>query len=201
MSDAHGTPLIVILSGPSGVGKDAILERMAELDYPHHFVVTATSRPPRTGERDGVNHHFLTRPQFRQMIEHGEFLEWAEVYGNLYGVPRRQVADALARGRHVMIRVDVQGAARIRQLVPDALLVFILPPDLETLHRRLVARGLDPADAIAARGDIAVHEMWESEKFDYTVVNEDDALDEAVREVIEIIEAESRRDPPRAFDL
>ena len=124
-------PLIVVVSGPSGVGKDTLLERMEELhsSLNFHFVVTATTRDPRSGERDGVNHHFLDREQFQDLIRDDALLEWAEVYDNYYGVPKAQVADALAAGKHVFVRVDVQGAARIRTLVPEALFVMVLPPD------------------------------------------------------------------------
>jgi guanylate kinase len=193
--------MIVVLSGPSGVGKDAILERMAELKYPHHFVITATTRKPRPGELDGVNHYFVDRKRFQELIDSNELLEHAEVYGNMYGVPKQQVRDALADGRHVMIRVDVQGAARIRQLVKDALLIFIMPPDLKSLQSRLEDRGVDALEAITERRSKAIDEMNDAEWFDVSIVNHDDQLDEAVREVINVIDAESERDSPRDFDL
>lgn len=194
-------PMIVVLSGPSGVGKDAILERMAELKYPYHFVITATTRKPRPGELDGVNHYFVDRKRFQELIDSNELLEHAEVYGNMYGVPKQQVRDALADGRHVMIRVDVQGAARIRQLVKDALLIFIMPPDLKSLQSRLEDRGVDALEAITERRSKAIDEMNDAEWFDVSIVNHDDQLDEAVREVINVIDAESERDSPRDFDL
>jgi guanylate kinase len=193
--------MIVVLSGPSGVGKDAILERMAELKYPYHFVITATTRKPRPGEMDGVNHYFVDRKRFQELIDSNELLEHAEVYGNMYGVPKQQVRDALADGRHVMIRVDVQGAARIRQLVKDALLIFIMPPDLKSLQSRLEDRGVDALEAITERRSKAIDEMNDAEWFDVSIVNHDDQLDEAVREVINVIDAESERDSPRDFDL
>jgi guanylate kinase len=193
--------MIVVLSGPSGVGKDAILERMAELKYPYHFVITATTRKPRPGELDGVNHYFVDRKRFQELIDSNELLEHAEVYGNMYGVPKQQVRDALADGRHVMIRVDVQGAARIRQLVKDALLIFIMPPDLKSLQSRLEDRGVDALEAITERRSKAIDEMNDAEWFDVSIVNHDDQLDEAVREVINVIDAESERDSPRDFDL
>jgi guanylate kinase len=193
--------MIVVLSGPSGVGKDAILERMAELKYPYHFVITATTRKPRPGELDGVNHYFVDRKRFQELIDSNELLEHAEVYGNMYGVPKQQVRDALADGRHVMIRVDVQGAARIRQLVKDALLIFIMPPDLKSLQSRLEDRGVDALEAITERRSKAIDEMNDAEWFDVSIVNHDDQLDEAVHEVINVIDAESERDSPRDFDL
>jgi guanylate kinase len=194
-------PMIVVLSGPSGVGKDAILERMAELKYPYHFVITATTREPRPGEVDGVNHYFVDRERFQKLIDSNELLEHAEVYGNMYGVPRQQVKEALAVGRHVMIRVDVQGAARIRQLVKDALLIFIMPPDLKSLQARLEDRGADAIEAITERRAKAINEINDAEWFDFRVVNHDDQLDQAVHEVINVIDVESERDSPRDFNL
>ena len=194
-------PMIVVLSGPSGVGKDAILERMAELKYPYHFVITATTREPRQGEVDGVNHYFVDRERFQKLIDSNELLEHAEVYGNMYGVPKQQVKEALTAGRHVMIRVDVQGAARIRQLVKDVLLIFIMPPDLQSLQARLEDRGSDAPEAIMERRAKAINEINDAEWFDVSVVNHNDQLDEAVQQVINVIDTESERDPPRNFDL
>ncbi|MCH8816766.1 MAG: guanylate kinase [Chloroflexi bacterium] len=193
--------MIVVLSGPSGVGKDAILERMAELNYPYHFVITATTRDPRPGEVDGVNHYFVDKARFQELIDSDELIEHAEVYGNMYGVPKQQVRDALAAGQHVMIRVDVQGATRIRQLVSDALLIFVMPPTLQSLQKRLEARGVDAVEAITIRRSKAIDEMNDADWFDYTIVNHDDRLDAAVQEMIGIIDDESERDPPRVFDL
>lgn len=193
--------MIVVLSGPSGVGKDAILERMAELNYPYHFVITATTRDPRPGEVDGVNHYFVDKARFQELIDSDELIEHAEVYGNMYGVPKQQVRDALAAGQHVMIRVDVQGATRIRQLVSDALLIFVMPPTLQSLQKRLEARGVDAVEAITIRRSKAIDEMNDADWFDYTIVNHDDRLDAAVQEMIGIIDGESERDPPRVFDL
>lgn len=197
------TPLIVVVSGPSGVGKDTLLERMEELHsgLNFHFVVTATTREPRSGETDGVNHHFLNRDQFHNMIVNDELLEWAEVYDNYYGVPRTQVAEALAAGRHVLLRVDVQGAARIRTLVPEALFIFIMPPDKDALRRRLIARGQNTDESIEQRLKSAKGEIEQAQQFDKQLVNHDDRLDEIVEELVEIIESESRRDPPRRMDI
>lgn len=194
-------PMIVVISGPSGVGKDAILERMAELEFPYHFVVTTTTRDPRPGEADGVNHYFVDQSRFQYLIDEDELLEHAEVYGNMYGVPKEQVRNALTAGRHVMIRVDIQGAARIRELVQDALLIFIAPPSLESLQSRLEDRGVDAREAITVRRSQAIEEIANSEWFDYTIVNYDDHLDDAVNEVIHVIEKESERQPPRIFNL
>lgn len=199
---ATGTsPLVVVISGPSGVGKDTLIERMAEMGHNHHFTVTATTRDPRPGEKEGINHHFLDREDFINMIARDELLEWAEVYGNYYGVPRQQVRDALERGQHVLIRVDVQGARRLRNLLPEALQIFVKPPSITALRTRLEERGVNTEQDMENRLKAASREMAESNEFDYCIVNEEDRLDEAVREVSEIFERESRRDPPRKYDI
>jgi guanylate kinase len=196
-------PLIVVVSGPSGVGKDTLLERMEEThsDLNFHFVVTATTRLPREGERDGINHLFLSRIQFEMLLEDGQLLEHAEVYGNYYGVPRRQVVRSLEEGKHVILRVDYQGAERIRLMVPEALFVFVMPPDKETLQTRLIARGQDTPESIGRRMASADHEMEVGMTFDYQITNHDGQLDELVEELVGIIETESRRDPPRQLGL
>ncbi len=196
-------PLIVVVSGPSGVGKDTLLERMEEThsDLNFYFVVTATTRLPREGEQDGINHLFLSRTQFEILLEDNQLLEHAEVYGNYYGVPKRQVARSLNEGKHVILRVDYQGAERIRTMVPEALFVFVMPPDKETLRTRLVARGQDTLESIEQRMASADHEMEVGMTFNYQIVNHDGKLDELVEELVQIIESESRRDPPRRMNL
>ena len=135
MSPDGGT--LHVLTGPSGVGKDVVLAELVRLGDDYHLPVTATTRSPRPGERDGVDYSFVSVDRFRQMIDGGEMIEWAEVYGNYYGVPAHEVDDALAAGRNVILKVDVQGARTIRDARPDAVLVFLAPPDLPTLERRL----------------------------------------------------------------
>ncbi|MBI2964648.1 MAG: guanylate kinase [Chloroflexi bacterium] len=203
MAGTEGIPLLVVVSGPSGVGKDTLLERLAQLnhDMKFHFVVTATTRRPREGEHDGVNHHFLDRNEFERMIAAGELLEYANVYGNYYGVPRSQVRTALAEGKHVLLRVDVQGAERLRSVTPDAVFVFVLPPSLETLEARLRARGKDSPESIRTRLASARAEIAQSARFDYRIVNGDGALDGAVKELIDIIQREARRRPRRAMKV
>ena len=204
MSAGLGTdaaPLLVVLSGPSGVGKDALLSRMRERGAPYHFTVTATTRQRRTAERDGVDYIFVTREQFEGMIDSQGLLEWAEVYGNLYGVPRAQVAGALRDGRDVIVKPDVQGAATIRRLAPDAVFIFLAPPSSEELRRRLEERLTESPEVLKRRLKTAEAEMDEASKFDHVVVNHDGRLDEAVEEIEAIVARERRRVPPRRVSL
>ena len=195
MSGAPSTgerSLLVVLSGPSGVGKDAVLERMKRLGSPYHFAVTATTRPMRDGEREGEPYHFVARDEFERMIANGELLEWAEVYGNLYGVPRAQVERALSEGRDVLVKVDVQGAKTIRGLAPDAMLVFLAPPSMDELARRLTSRGTEAEESLRRRLREAEAEMDAAALFDHVVVNRRGKLDDAVRQ-IEALTADERR--------
>lgn len=194
-------PLLVVLSGPSGAGKDAILTRMRELGRPYHFVITATTRPKRPQERDGIDYFFLSPEEFERIRASEGFLEWAQVYGYYYGVPREQVRQALAEGRDVLMRVDVQGAATLRKLVPQAVFIFITPPTLEELERRLRQRGADSPEALERRLQTARQEMQCLPNFDYLVINENGRLDEAVATVEAIIAAEKRRIPHRQVQI
>ena len=193
--------MLVVLSGPSGAGKDALLSRMRQLGKPYRYTVTATTRPQRPTERDGVDYIFVTEESFRRMIGRDELLEWAEVYGNLYGVPRDQVAEALRSGRDVIIKADVQGAATIRKLAPGAVLIFIAPPDMEELARRLGQRMTENPEALWLRLSTAEREMQESSGFDHVVVNHQDRLDDAVEEIEAILATERRRPRPGAMPL
>ena len=195
------SPLLLVLSGPSGVGKDAVLSRMRETGRPYHFAVTATTRPRRAGERDGVDYIFVTRQGFDDMVDSSELLEWAWVYGNLYGVPKAQVRDALARGRDVMIKADVQGAATIRELAPEAVFIFLAPPDLDALTLRLSQRLTESPETLRTRLQTAEEEMTKASDFDHVVVNHNGRLDEAVREIEAVVERERARKPPRRVRL
>ena len=201
MGTARVNPLIIVISGPSGVGKDAIVERIVDLGDAFYFTVTATTRPPRPNEVHGVNHIFVSTQEFRAMIAQGELLEWAETYGNLYGTPKDQVRSALSNGQHVLLRVDVQGAMAVKRLVPDALLVFISAPDTEVLAGRLRQRGVNDAGDIATRLDAADAESKFADQFDYDVVNREGELSETVRQILGIIDRESNRVPPRIMEL
>ena len=188
--DQRGGRLFV-LSGPSGVGKDAVLSRMRELGRDFHFPVTATTRAIRTGERDGVDYIFTSREEFRRLIAKDGLLEWAEVYGNLYGVPRTQVTDALESGRNVMLKIDVQGAATVKKLYPESILIFLAPPDMDSLDSRLRERGTEMGEALRIKLETAREEMNEASWFDHQVVNHDGRVDDAVSEIDRIAGVET----------
>jgi guanylate kinase len=183
------------------VGKDAALNRMRELGHHHHFTVTATTRPKRPNERDGTDYIFLTPQQFDRMVEKGEFLEWAQVYGHRYGVPKDQVRQALGRGQDTVIKADVQGAATIRRLAPEALLIFLTVPSLDELEPRLRQRKTEGNVDLELRLRTARAELGHAPMFDYVVVNHNGRLDQAVGEIEAIIAKEKRRDPPRQVAL
>jgi guanylate kinase len=190
-------PLLVILSGPSGVGKDAALMRMRELGFPFHFVVTATDRPRRPGEIDGVDYHFLPTAEFERMIAANEFVEWANVYGQLKGIPKSEIRDALASGKDVILRIDVQGAATIRSLAEDAILIFMMAKNDDELRNRLRWRRTDSPEQLERRIETAREELARIPDFDYVVVNEEERLDDAVGQIRSIIRSEKNRVRPR----
>jgi guanylate kinase len=191
-------PCPVVLAAPSGTGKTTIAHELVERF--HHFVfsVSATTRRARGGEVDGVDYDFVAREEFHRMVQEGELAEWAEVHGNLYGTPLRNLDAARERGEHVVLDIDVQGARQIRERIPDAVLVFIFPPTADALWTRLTARGTEDLAEVARRLRAGRGELGEASNFDYIVVNDD--LDRAVSRVRAIVEAESHR-PARARDL
>lgn len=192
----------MVVSGPSGVGKDVMIDRMIDSGrLGFHFTVTATTREARPGEENGINHHFVSIDEFVNMIAADELLEWAQVYGNYYGVPKQQVRDALDAGNHVIMRVDVQGAKRLREIIPEALLIFIIPPSLDVLKKHLAGRGVNSVDEMTKRLAAATEEISQASLFDFTVTNEEGRLDSTVENVVEIIESESRRIPLRNVSI
>jgi len=197
----QAAPLLIVISGPSGVGKDAVLRRMKERGLPFHFVVTATTRERRPNEVEGKDYVFVSRPDFDRMVERGEMLEHALVYNDQKGIPRQQVAQALASGRDAVLRVDVQGAATIRGLTPEALLIYLLAASEEELERRLRARRTESPEDLALRLQTARQEGERIELFDYAVVNRDLALDGTVDTILAIIHAEHHRSRPRQVRL
>lgn len=200
-SGSAASPLLIVLSGPSGVGKDAVLARMRELGSNVHFTVTATTRAIRVNEQDGVDYIFLTADEFLGLKESSGLLEDAEVFGNHYGVPKSQVTEALRQGQDVMLKIDVQGADTIRGVCPEALFIFLAPPDRDELTRRLRERKTESEEAFELRHKTASEELQKAEDFDYVVVNETDGLDQAVVEIEAIISKEKRRVPPRKISL
>lgn len=194
-------PLLIVISGPSGVGKDTVLESMRRRRLPFHFVVTATSRPQRPGEVDGEDYFFVSREQFEAMIEHGELIEHALVYNQYKGIPKQQVQDALASGQDVIMRIDVQGAATVRRLYPEALLIFLTTRSEEELVGRLKSRETETPESLRLRLTTARQEFEQLGLFDYLVVNADGQLDEAVDTISAIIQAEHHRTRPRRVTL
>jgi len=194
-------PLLVVLSGPSGVGKDAALDALKLLDRPWHFVVTATTRTQRQGEQDGVDYIFLETGAFLKMKERDELLECAQVYGNWYGVPRNQVRQGLRNGKDVFLKVDVQGADTVRELAPEALFIFMIPSSLDDLRSRLTLRMTEKPSEMELRISIAESELGRVGEYDYRVVNREGQLEQAVAEIDAIITAEKCRTRPRVVDF
>jgi guanylate kinase len=195
------SPLLIVISGPSGAGKDSALQRMKERGLPFHFVVTATTRARRPDEIEGKDYFFLTHDQFAEMIEHNELLEHAIVYNDYKGIPKQQVREALASGKDVIMRVDVQGAETIRSLCPEALLIFLTTATEEELVGRLMRRQTETPEGLKLRIATARQELRQLDLFDYFVVNADQKLDEAVDTIVAIIDAEHHRTRPRRVTL
>jgi len=194
-------PLLVVISGPSGVGKDTVLQRMKERRMPFHFVVTATTRAARAGEVHGRDYFFISNDEFAEMIDQNELLEWARVYNDYKGIPKQQVRDALATGKDVVMRLDVQGAATVRTLSPDAVLIFLAPSSEDELVNRLRERKTETPEGLKLRIATARKELERMREFDYCVVNRDMSLEATVDQIIAIIEAEHSRVHPRQVTL
>jgi guanylate kinase len=194
-------PLLIVISGPSGAGKDTILQRMKERELPFHFVVTATTRPRRENEIDGRDYFFVSKDEFARMIDEDELIEYAIVYGDYKGIPKQQVRDALASGKDVIMRIDVQGAETVRKLAPEAMLIFITVDSEEELLNRLRERKTETADALKLRMATARKELQRVSDFDYVVLNRDFHLDDTVDTIRAIIQAEHHRVNPRMVSL
>jgi guanylate kinase len=193
-----------VLSGPSGAGKTALVDRLRQREPDVHYTITATTRPPRAGEEHGVHYFFYSEGEFLELERAGDLLEFARVPpggSTLYGTPRPQVTEALARGRDVLANVDVQGAASIRARIPNAILIFLKAPDQATLRRRLEGRGSERPEQIEARINNALLELGRADEFDYCLVNEDGRLDDAVSQVVEIMRRERARHGHRVGDV
>jgi len=183
-------PLLIVISGPSGVGKDSVVQRMKERGLPFHFVVTATTREKRENEVHGRDYWFVSKDEFARMIEEDELIEYAIVYGDYKGIPKWEVREALASGKDVVMRIDVQGAESVRKLAHDALLIFITCESEDELERRLRERKTETADSLSLRIATARKELQRIEAFDYVIVNQDFHLDDTVDKVRAVISAE-----------
>jgi len=183
-------PLLIILSGPSGVGKDAVLNQFKNSQYPIRYITTLTTRPKRPNEIDHVDYHFISTEEFRRMKKDGELLESARVYDNYYGVPKSAVTQALERGEDTIIKVDIQGAKTIKTIVPTAVFIFLMPPSLGALERRLKQRYTESPVQLALRLKKAEEEITQVSLFDYVVVNQRGKISRAVSDIKAIITAE-----------
>ena len=197
----HPQPLLIVFSGPSGVGKDAVLKSLETRKHDFHFVVTCTTRPPRQNEQDGVDYFFVTKEKFEQMIARDQLIEYAMVYDQYKGVPKSQIQQAMESGKDVIMRVDVQGAARIHNLCPDAILIFLIPANTQEWLQRLQARKTETPENLEIRLKTARQELDQVPEFDYVVVNTQDRLEEAVDTIVSIIAAEHHRVNPHKITL
>jgi len=195
--------VLAIISGPSGVGKDTIIDTLRErkTGSNYHFVVTCTTRAQRPGEIDGESYHFVSRERFSEMRDAGGLLEANQVHEHWYGTPRDQVGEALAAGRDIILKIDVQGAQAVKEGVPDALLIFIVPPSLEALFQRLRSRATESADELELRQRNAAIELARQGDYDHVVVNETGQVDRTAAEIEALIAQEKRRHPRRRLRI
>jgi guanylate kinase len=194
-------PLLIVISGPSGVGKDTIISNIKQLTHSIHHTVTATTRPKRKGEVDGIDYNFISEGEFNQIIKRDGFLEWATVYGNLYGTLRAQIRQALEQGMDVIAKVDVQGAISIKKVVPEALFIWISAPSIDHLEERLRQRNSDSDEDINVRIDTVHKEVKSLHVFDYEVVNKQGKAAHAASAIADIITAEKNREKPRQIEM
>lgn len=197
----HKKPLAIVISGPSGVGKDATIANLKKTDDNFHYVVTATTRSKRANETDGVDYYFLSRDDFEKKIRNDDFLEYATVYGNYYGVLKKEVKHALGKGKDVIIKVDVQGAKTLKKKIPEAVFIFLMPPSIEDLAERLSQRNVDTDKDLEIRLGRAAEEMKMIQMFDYAVMNCKNDLDKTTQIVHAIVTAEKSRVKQRNISL
>ena len=182
---------LIVISGPSGAGKGTICKALLEREDNLYISVSATTRSPRKGEVDGVNYYFLTQEEFKKKVDNNEFLEWAEVHGNYYGTPKFNVEEMINEGKNIILEIDVQGALNVKKNCEDGVFIFILPPSMEELKRRIIARGSETPESLIKRFKTAYEEINYISKYNYAVVNDD--LEEAVKKVQNILYAEECR--------
>lgn len=184
--------LLFIISGPAGSGKGTIVKRVREL-APFDFSVSATTRSPRKGEEEGVHYYFVTKEDFEKKIADGEMLEYAQYVGNYYGTPKKPVDEALAKGTNIILDIEVKGALQVKEKMPEAVMIYVLPPDYETLLARIRGRGTETEEVIQKRMTEAKTEIKTFPKYDYVVINRDGGIDEAAADVLAILRAETMR--------
>jgi guanylate kinase len=194
-------PLLIVITGPSGAGKDAVLNKMKESGYTLEFITTTTTRPKRATERNNIDYHFVSEERFQEMIQNQELLEWANVYGNYYGVPKKPLKQALDRGQDTIVKVDVQGATTIKKIMPQAVFIFLVPSAMEELTFRLKQRHTESPFNLALRIKTAEVEIQQLPLFDYIVVNKQGEIQKAVSDITAIIAAEKCRVTPREITL
>ena len=190
---ASSNPLVIVVSGPSGVGKDAILNIMKDRNYPFEFIITMTTRRRRANEKHQIDYNFVSEDQFHGLLKNNGLLESANVYGNWYGVPRSPVREALEQGKDTIIKVDVQGAANIKKVLPEAVFIFIMPPSLQELSSRLTQRSTETTSDLTRRLETAQSELEQIGIFDYLVINPCDGIENAIQDILSIIKAEKCR--------
>lgn len=183
--------LLILISGPSGTGKGTVCDLLRQKHPEISYSISATTRQPRPGEQDGVNYYFYTKEKFREMIDQGQLLEWADVYGNFYGTPKQKVLDRLEAGEDILLEIDTQGALNVMKVMPEGLFIFLLPPSLEELAARLKGRGTETEESLHRRLGAAVDEIKLATKYRYVVVN--DKVEDAQETIAKIIEAEHHR--------
>ena len=183
--------LLILISGPSGTGKGTVCDLLRQKHPEISYSISATTRQPRSGEQDGVNYYFYTKEKFQEMIDQGQLLEWAEVYGNFYGTPKQKVLDRLEAGEDILLEIDTQGALNVMKVMPEGLFIFLLPPSLEELAARLKGRGTETEESLHRRLGAAVDEIKLATKYRYVVVN--DKVEDAQETIAKIIEAEHHR--------
>ncbi|MFH5183037.1 guanylate kinase [Paenibacillus sp. TAB 01] len=183
--------ILIVLSGPSGVGKGTVCKALRECTPELIYSVSATTREPREGEVEGVNYFFKTKEQFQQLIRDDQVLEWAEYVGNYYGTPRRFVEDTLNAGKDIILEIEVQGALKVKQKFPQGVFIFLLPPSMDELENRIVGRGTESEESIRSRMSVAMDEIRLMEHYDYAIVN--DRVEHACARINAIIEAEHCR--------
>ncbi len=194
-------PLLIVLSGLSGVGKDSVLQGLSRSRFTPVISVSVTTRARRSNEVNGVNYRFISRATFQELIDNNQLLEWANVYGNLYGIPKEPVRQALKNGKDVIVKIDVQGAATIKKICPQAVFIFLVTPSLQELEKRLKQRRTETAEELELRLKTAFEELNQMTMFDYVVINRPGEIDKAVADIEAIIAAEKCRASPREINI